>query len=181
MFGSIVDKLLHHGVQTVVHHPRVVGAVGEQRVQGRPCGGVSVRNFCRGVKELPRDGVRSRRREVLAPLSWHGTSFVLQSHLAKPRPHPSSTCLLGDEEPSLYVNLVVFGNGARLNVQARERVWYMNELQDTIESYRTVRMAEGTVSEIVEHLNEERLSGYGLRVQHRRQIEEYIGCCITPC
>ena len=33
MLGKLVGKLIRHGVQTVVHSPRVVGAVGEKRVE----------------------------------------------------------------------------------------------------------------------------------------------------
>ena len=201
MFGSIVVKLIRHEIQTVVHHPQVVGAVGERRVEWElsrlPVEYVVFHNLL-----LPRqngetsqiDHVVVSRYGIFVVESKHYHGMVYGRGNEKYWVHESGAerhqmynpiwqnhghiqvlrDLLGDEQPSVYVNLVVFGNGARLNVQERERVWYMNELRDAIESYRTVRMEEGTVSEIVEHLNEVQLSGYGVRVRHRRQIEEHI-------
>lgn len=49
--------------------------------------------------------------------------------------------LVGDDEPSVYVNLVVFGNGAQLNVQAQEWVGHVDELLNAIGRYQTVRLA----------------------------------------
>ena len=197
MLGSIVGKLLHHGVQTVVHHPRAVGAIGEQRVQWE-LSRLSPEYKLFHDLLLPRKNRETSQIDhvvvsrtgifVVESKNYHGMvsgrgDEKYWLHQAGTERHPFYNPiwqnhghiqvlrdLLGDEQPSVYVNLVVFGNGARLNVQARERVWYMNELRDAIESYRTVRMEKGAVNEIVKHLNEVRLSGYGTRMRHRRRV-----------
>ncbi|MCF8568231.1 NERD domain-containing protein [Alicyclobacillus tolerans] len=202
MFGSIVGKLIHHGVQTVVHYPRVVGAVGERRVEWElsrlPSEYVVLHDLL-----LPRRNGETSQIDhvVVSPYgifvveskNYHGMVYGRGNekywvHESGAERHQMYNPIwqnhghievlrdwLGDEEPSVYVNLVVFGNGARLDIQAREKVWYVNELLDAIESYRHVRMGQDEVTQIVERLNELRRTGFGERARHRRRVKEHIG------
>lgn len=200
MFGRIVGKLIRHGVQTVVHSPRLVGVVGEKRVQWelsrlpyeyrvlsdlllpRSNGQTSqidhvvvsqygvfmveVKNYHgsvtgRGNEKYWLHQVGSEQHRFYNPI-WqnHGHIRALQE-------------IIGDEEPSIYVNLVVFGNGAQLDVRSREWVGHVDELLSVIERYQTVRLSEDQVEQIVERLKQENVWDGREGHEHVRRIKRY--------
>lgn len=200
MFGRIIGKLIRDGVQTVVHSRQVVGAVGEKHVQWelsrlpyeyrvlsdlllpRSNGQTSqidhvvvsqygvfmveIKNYHGSVTGRGNDKhwlhqVGLERHTFYNPI-WQN-----QGHIRTLRN------LIGDDEPSLYVNLVVFGNGARLSVQSTEWVGHVDELRDVVESYQTMRLSEDQVKQIVERLKQENVWEGRERHEHVLRIKRY--------
>lgn len=204
--GRIIGRLLTRaairgagsGVRAVTRNSRVVGWVGEKRVEHilkvLPGEYIVLSNLLlpsgNGTAQIDHVVVSMYGIFVIETKNYHGyiegaerdrywghqigdKHHKMYNPIMQNQGHIRALkALVGDDHPSVYINLVAFVDEVELNIRSREWVGYIEQLPDVIMHYRQVRLDGRQVRNAIEVLQLENRRGFAERWKHVWRVKQ---------